>query len=520
MNDADLLNTDWRQAAEWEVDDLATACRRVVADPARRRVGPDVDHQLVDAVVDRSHQQHLRFGPRHPVVGILPHVVKPAGWVGQHEPTVGCPHDARSDHLLERIGGVEGHVRLLLVLPEPAHQIWERGAVAILFEGHHNRPRGADIASLLAHPDASLVVPQQGFAEVDSIEHAGGEGLGPGSLSTQYRHRPLLEVVAPILDNDVFGRIGTDAVALECLQPLARLLGGRPCPHGYGDWSLFDPHESSPEPDGPCAEVEELAVDSCSGDFGRLLLPRVATRGVEDLPGKIVVADTTRTHHPLVEAADQVPPNSRVSVNEIEEQSPLPWWGFVARLLCIGGGADFPYHVAESRSVTDPPAVGGFAAAAVGREGRQCPSSLGPVFNPATADHRQYPVRQLEPGCNCRPKLGQCRWVSRTQVLVDGVCQRWVGQNGGQAFRVEVTEIDLGSPLASKRRRRRAFEILNDSIGVSGADQAQDRAVDGLGRLQQMMCDALLAHCIALVVRGRAGELADQLDIALRADLV
>ena len=83
-----------------------------------------------------------------------------------------------------------------------------------------------------------------------------------------------------------------------------------------------------------------------------------------------------------------------------------------------------------------------------------------------------------------------------------------------------MTEIDLGSPLASKRRRRRAFEILNDSIGVSGADQAHDRAVDGLGRLQQMMRDALLAHGVALVVRGRAGELADQLDIALRADLV
>ena len=44
VNDADLLNTDRRQAAEREVDDLAAARRRVVADPARWSAGSDVDH--------------------------------------------------------------------------------------------------------------------------------------------------------------------------------------------------------------------------------------------------------------------------------------------------------------------------------------------------------------------------------------------------------------------------------------------------------------------------------------------
>ena len=48
---------------------------------------------------------------------------------------------------------------------------------------------------------------------------------------------------------------------------------------------------------------------------------------------------------------------------------------------------------------------------------------------------------------------------------------------------MEVAELDLGSPLAGERRRSRAFEMLDDSIGVSGADQAQDRSVDALGRL-------------------------------------
>jgi hypothetical protein len=105
-------------------------------------------------------------------------------------------------------------------------------------------------------------------------------------------------------------------------------------------------------------------------------------------------------------------------------------------------------------------------------------------------------------------------------VFVDGVRQRWVRQDGGQAFGVEVAEFDLRSVLAGEGRRRGAFEMISDSIGMSGADNAQYRSTDTLGRLLNMMRDPLLAHGVAIIERGRSCELADELDVSFRAELV
>ena len=63
----------------------------------------------------------------------------------------------------------------------------------------------------------------------------------------------------------------------------------------------------------------------------------------------------------------------------------------------------------------DPALTARLLATALGQ--RPCP--LDPVLDPAAADHRQDPVRQLEARRHRGREVGLRRKIARTQVLVD-----------------------------------------------------------------------------------------------------
>jgi len=146
----------------------------------------------------------------------------PGPWVGEQEPAVGGATDARADDALRGIGAVEGHVRFLVVLAVPGLHVRELlFLAAILVEDDHD---GADVAwraSQFAHHDLALVPVADRLLDVDAVEHRGGEGHRSRLILGEHALSAVTQVASEVLDQQVLGRVGTDRLGVEALEPLA-----------------------------------------------------------------------------------------------------------------------------------------------------------------------------------------------------------------------------------------------------------------------------------------------------------
>ena len=179
-------------------------------------------------------QQPLRFQLREFVIRVLPHVVHAARRQAHQEAAVLGAPDARPHHVVERERRIERHVRLVLVLAEPGGQV-RIAVVAVLVEDHHDRSDFALDLLELPHVDAAFVPLADRLANVDAVENRGGERLDAHALLGEDALALLLQKAAVILDDQVLGRIGADAAAVELAGPfagelllLARLQAVRP----------------------------------------------------------------------------------------------------------------------------------------------------------------------------------------------------------------------------------------------------------------------------------------------------
>ena len=151
--------------------------------------------------------------------------------------------DARPDHVVERIGRIERHVRLVLMLAEPGGHVVVT-AVAVLVEDHDD---GADFAmnlALIADEDPAFMPVANRFAQIDAVEQGRGERLHGGALFGQNALALFLQEAAEILDENIFGRIGTDAGAIEFADAHSpgifsffAALAGPGCPCGVSCWA-------------------------------------------------------------------------------------------------------------------------------------------------------------------------------------------------------------------------------------------------------------------------------------------
>ena len=88
-------------------------------------------------------------------------------------------------------------------------------------------PHGQVVAHEVLQDDGKALSQLVHFevADVDAVEHAGGEGLGVRALGAEDRQCPLLEMSSPVLDHDILRGVGADAFAREGANPVRRVLG-------------------------------------------------------------------------------------------------------------------------------------------------------------------------------------------------------------------------------------------------------------------------------------------------------
>src|SRR5208283_3432816 len=90
-------------------------------------------------------------------------------------------------------------------------------------EDHHHRAHFTLDLLELAHVDAALVPLANSFRHVDAVQNGGGEGLHPDALFGEDTLALRLEEAAIVFDDEVFGRIGADAGAVQLAGPFARI---------------------------------------------------------------------------------------------------------------------------------------------------------------------------------------------------------------------------------------------------------------------------------------------------------
>ncbi|MEJ2190509.1 MAG: hypothetical protein P8Y93_14115, partial [Acidobacteriota bacterium] len=291
----------------------------------------------------------------------------------------------------------------------------------------------------------------------------------------------------PVLDHQVLGRVGADAVSGEGAQPLAGIIRCGPSAYGNRNRALLDPRKAATEAHRARAEVEHLSVDPRGLQITLLRLPGVATRRVEDLEGEVVIAHTAGCHHPLIEAGHQPSLDAGVAAGEVEVQPALPRSGLAAGLLRVGGGAHAPHHAQKSCAVghrhtarTRPVSVGG----GKGGDRLRAPHV---VLGSAAANDLQPTDRQLQPGRYGRGELGRPRHAARTQYLEHRVRQRRIGEDRGQALGVKVADQDVAAASACEWGGRLAREIAGETPGVGGADKGDDQAIGARASLMQIV---------------------------------
>ena len=308
------------------------------------------------------------------------------------------------------------------------------------------------------------MVVKEGLPDIEAVEHADGKYFGARGLGSDDRNRLALEVLAPIFDHDILRRVGADAVAGECAQPLAGIAGSRTAPDRHGQRPLFDTEEAPSETDLFGAEVEAIAVDVGGFYLGFLLLPGVAAGDIEDFPGEVVVTDSPGTHDPAVEAGRQAPLDSGIAMGEIQKQPFLPSSRLGVRLFGVGSAPQTPYHFGQLRTVDHRSTVWSRARSVMRRKGRNRMSSIRPAVRWASGYQGERAVWHLDPWCNGGPEIRCRRDLWLPQNLDHGVGERRVGEDGREAVRMEMTDDHVGSMLTRERCRRRPVDLL----GIGG----------------------------------------------------
>src|SRR5690242_14558772 len=121
--------------------------------------------------------------------------------------------------MIERIGGVESHVRFVLVLTEPGGQVLIT-IVAILIENYNHRAHFTSDLVELADVDLPFMPIANGLAKIDPVQQRSSKRLGARALFRQDALGLSLQEAAIILDNEVLGGIGADSVAVGFPGPL------------------------------------------------------------------------------------------------------------------------------------------------------------------------------------------------------------------------------------------------------------------------------------------------------------
>ena len=130
-----------------------------------------------------------------------------------------------------------------------------------------------------------------GLAEIDAIEQRGGERLDRGALFGEDALALFLEEAAEVLDDQVFGRIGADAVAVELAGPLAGELFFLARLQAEAAHAPFGAGQAAAETDPPRVEPDLFARNIDGRDIADRSAADVARGGFPDFPGVVVVDD-------------------------------------------------------------------------------------------------------------------------------------------------------------------------------------------------------------------------------------
>ena len=231
------------------------------------------------------------------------------------KPPYSAAPDARPHQVVERKGGVERHVRFVLVLAQPGGHV-RVAVVAVLVEDHDHRAHFAMDLLKLAHVDAALVPVADGLAHVDAVQHRGGERL-------HARRAPRRECSCPSSSGS--GRSprspGLPADRSRCwcrsagwpIRPgtFSFLRGFRPTGRRrrlvLGSRRRRRMRRVSSQTSSP--EMRTV------GRFAGGLLRRIAARRLPDFPGVVVVDHAARRHRQIEEAGGQsLPASARLRV--------------------------------------------------------------------------------------------------------------------------------------------------------------------------------------------------------------
>src|ERR1035441_1198104 len=323
VHDADLLQRHRGELADGDVHNGAAQACGDAAEDGAGRLGGHVDHVAVDGIIEAGHQQALGFGFGELVIRILPDVVHAAGGEAHQEAAIFAAADAGAHQIVEGESGIERHVGLILVLAEPGGHV-RIAVVAVLIEDHHHAAHFARDLLELAHVDALFVPLADGLAEVDTIQNRGGERLHAHALFGENALAFLLEVAAVVLDDQVLGRIGADAGAVQLAGPFTGellLLAGL---ESVGAQLLFGVGQAAAQADAARIDPDLFAGYARGGKFALDVLRRIAPGGLPDVPGVVVVGDAAGGHGEIEDAGREIVGGEREIARVAGQQAALP----------------------------------------------------------------------------------------------------------------------------------------------------------------------------------------------------
>jgi hypothetical protein len=113
--------------------------------------------------------------------GIFPDVVQAKGRVGEHKAAVFAFTHPRADHILAGGRGIEGHVGFLFVFAQPGKfpgiLFGFVGRDIVIIENYDHGPDFASHLHAFGNIQFARVPVADGFADINAVEHGGGEGL-------------------------------------------------------------------------------------------------------------------------------------------------------------------------------------------------------------------------------------------------------------------------------------------------------------------------------------------------------
>src|SRR5512133_3827112 len=267
----------------------------------------------------------------------MPDIHHAARRIGKHEAAVLAAADSRPDDVFSRIGGVKGHIRLLLMLPQPGHAVRIAFIAPITIKDHHQTPPPTPKPLLLPDVNCPIVDVAQGFAQIDSIQHRTAELLRSGQLLGKLQTPLAFEETAVLLDRDILCRIGTDRGIVEPFQPLTRAS----FPFAFKQPQLRKTLAAlltRTKADLPAATPHLLGRNTDCGQVARRHLPGIAGGQAAKSIGEVVVDTAARRCQQLKKVRQQHAPLQGIVAGKSEKSPFLPDVQDLAGLQAIMAG--------------------------------------------------------------------------------------------------------------------------------------------------------------------------------------